>query len=132
MTDDTVRDRHDIGAEIDDDGFDVAGVEPTPNCTLNEAEADQRRAFFESELLPHLQGFDLLDGGFRLDLAYSDEALAATTTLVRYENVCCSFAAFDLSVPADGGTITLEMTGLEDVADALGETLLDQLEAAGE
>lgn len=133
MTEERVRDRHDIGSEFDGDetGFDLDDMEPTPNCTLNETEAEQRRAFFESELLAHLQGFDLLEDGFRLALAYSDEALSAATTLVRYENLCCSFAAFELSVPGDGETITLEMTGLTDVADALGPTLIEQLEAAG-
>lgn len=101
-------------------------------CTLDEAEAEERAEWVESEFVPHLEAVEELDDGYVQVFPDTDEALAAVLTAVRLESRCCSDESFALEVPADEDEIRLTITGPEGTKELARRGFFERFEDAPE
>ena len=104
--------------------------EPPPSCapcrrTLAEARAQRRKllpdliatAQVVSGLKRHTSAGMLT--GLRLRFQYREGLVATLTELAETEQAACSILKFKISMPPQGGMITLEMTGPEGTREML-------------
>jgi hypothetical protein len=61
--------------------------------------------------------------GYALELAATDAAVAAATTIIQIERRCCPFLRFELTVGAATGLVRLTLTGAPGVRDFLATWL---------
>ena len=80
-------------------------------CSLSAPELRERRRTVLAELRAHVQRVRELPDGYALDLATSDDALAAATTMIRLERRCCPFLRFTLTVEPADAAIEVALTG---------------------
>ena len=94
-------------------------AEPAVACTLGEPELRARRAELEAAFAGAITGVEELADGYRLRLTSRDGLLATVAHFIELERACCPFLTFTLTAPADGGEITLAMTGAPAAKDFL-------------
>lgn len=80
-------------------------------CTLGPAALKARRENLLNALLPHARERCALPDGYRLRFAAESEILQQIVRAVEAERQCCRFLQFTISVEADSGPITLDLTG---------------------
>jgi hypothetical protein len=80
-------------------------------CTLDPASLKTRREGLLTNLLRRADAHEDLPEGHRLRFAAGDDTLALITRVVEGERQCCRFLRFQITLEADEGPITLELTG---------------------
>lgn len=80
-------------------------------CTLPPAAIRASREGLLSELLRRANSHEETEDGHRLHFAPDDDALFTIARAVNAERQCCRFLRFRVTVEADGGPISLELTG---------------------
>jgi hypothetical protein len=85
--------------------------DPPIACTLSEPELREREQTVLAAFRTHVRSVVARADGYALELAPSDEAIAAAATLIRVERRCCRFVRFALTVEPDGGRVELILTG---------------------
>ena len=85
--------------------------EPPIACTLSGPERRERAAITLAALRAHVRHVESRPDGYALELAASDEAIAAAATLIQLERRCCPFLRFALTVEPGGGVVQLALTG---------------------
>ena len=80
-------------------------------CTLSGLERRERESTTLAALRKHVCHTDARPDGYALELAMSDEALAAATALIQLERRCCPFLRFALTVEPGGDLVQLALTG---------------------
>ena len=82
-------------------------------CTLSPEALRTRRQGLLAELVQRADAHHVLDRGYRLSFAASDETLALLAQAVTAERHCCQFLRFQITVEPGGGPVTLELSGPE-------------------
>jgi hypothetical protein len=80
-------------------------------CTLSEAETVQREQTLVAALRTHVRRVSEREDGYAIELAPTDEAIAAATTLIQLERSCCPFLRFRLTVEPGGALVELALGG---------------------
>lgn len=92
-------------------------------CALSEPELHERERTVLAALRAHVHDVAARPDGFALELATSDEAIAAATALIQVERRCCPFLRFALTVEPGEGLVTLTLTGPSGVREFLSTWL---------
>jgi hypothetical protein len=80
-------------------------------CALGPAALQARRQGLLTDIVRRADKHDVLDDGYRLRFAPTDDILTTIARVVEAERHCCRFLRFDITVEPDGGPIWLELTG---------------------
>ena len=88
-------------------------------CTLSPAALQARRDSLLSTLLQRAIERRELANGLRLCFAANSDTLGQIARAIDAERQCCRFLQFTLTVEADGGPMTLELTGPEGTREFL-------------
>ena len=80
-------------------------------CTLSPEALRTRRDGLLADLLRRADHHELLEEGLRLGFSADDDTLATISRVVDAERQCCRFLRFVITVEADGGAISLELSG---------------------
>jgi len=78
------------------------------NCSLTDAEFEERRALARNSLLPHIVETKKLDSGLELTFPETDTLRSSVETFVTLERQCCRFLTFTITPPNIGLTLTVE------------------------
>jgi hypothetical protein len=89
-------------------------------CTLSPEALKARRENLVGALLRRATERTELDDGVRLRFAADADILVEIARTVDAERQCCRFLSFAITVSADGGPITLDLTGPAGTRDFLG------------
>jgi hypothetical protein len=92
-------------------------------CTLSGPELRERERTVLAELRAHTRAVREHPDGYVLELARSDEALAAAAATIRLERRCCPFLRFTLTVEPGDGAIELALTGAPGTREFLSRWL---------
>src|SRR5207253_10808505 len=76
-------------------------------CSLSTPERRERQRTTLAVFRTHARTVTERADGYAVELAPSDEALAAATELIRLERRCCPFLRFTLTVEPGSGAVTL-------------------------
>lgn len=93
-------------------------------CTLSPSALKARREGLLARVATHSKERIEVEGGYRFEFDPDEAALLLIARMIDAERQCCRFLRFDLSVPADGRRMSLEVTGpsgTRDFLDALFE-----------
>jgi hypothetical protein len=88
-------------------------------CTLSAAQIQERERTVFTELRQHARRVTERGDGYAIELAPTDEAIAAATTLIQLERRCCPFLCFTLTVAPGGALVELALTGAPGARDLL-------------
>jgi hypothetical protein len=91
-------------------------------CTLTAAELKQRRAGLLPGLLARARERHPVSNGYRWLLSPADD-LSALIPVIETERRCCRFLRFVVSAEADGGPLSLEVTGPPGTREFLDQLL---------
>jgi len=80
-------------------------------CTLSGPELREREATTLAALRAQVRHVDSRPDGYALELATSDEVIAAAAALIQLERRCCPFLRWALTVEPGGGPVQLAVTG---------------------
>jgi hypothetical protein len=80
-------------------------------CTLGPTALAARRQGLLSELLRRAETHEELPDGHRLSFVPAEDTLALILKTVEAERQCCRFLRFQITVEADGGPVSVELTG---------------------
>jgi hypothetical protein len=80
-------------------------------CTLSPEALNVRRAILLKALFQRASEHIDLPNGCRLRFAGDSEILLDIARMVEAERHCCRFLQFTIAVDADGGPITLDLSG---------------------
>lgn len=80
-------------------------------CTLSEPERRKRRETVLAAFGAHARAVEARPDGYVVELAATDEAIAAATALIVAERACCAFLRFDLTVDAPAKRAQLTLSG---------------------
>lgn len=80
-------------------------------CTLSEPELHERERTVLAALRAHVRTVAGRPDGYALELALTDEAIAAATALIQVERRCCRFLRFALTVEPGATSAQLALTG---------------------
>jgi hypothetical protein len=92
-------------------------------CRLSEPEVRERERTVFAALRSQTCHVAECADGYVLELAPSDEALAAATALIQLERTCCPFLRFTLTVEPGEAGVRLALTGGPGVREFLGAWL---------
>jgi hypothetical protein len=92
-------------------------------CTLSPETVATRRAELLPGLVRQAEAVENLPDGLRLRFAPSDETLAAITSTIAAERLCCRFLRFEMTVEPDGGPFFLSVRGPEGARDFLAAVI---------
>jgi hypothetical protein len=92
-------------------------------CTLPEAELRERERTVLAALGAQVRKVEARPDGYALELAATDEAVAAATTFIQLERRCCQFLRFELTIDAATGPVRLTLTGPQGARDFLATWL---------
>ena len=92
-------------------------------CTLSGPEMREREQTVLAALRAHVQTVTSRSDGYALELAATDEAIAAATALIQVERRCCPFLRFDLIVAPGETSVQLALTGPPGVREFLAPWL---------
>lgn len=96
---------------VDDRGDNHRMADLPIACTLSPAALKARRDDLLGALLRCSTECSDLPNGLRLCFAPGGQMLADVARAVDAERQCCRFLSFTITVDADGGPITLDLTG---------------------
>jgi hypothetical protein len=82
-------------------------------CTLKPGDLTTRRAELLPGLVARASAREALPDGWRFVFAADSDTLKAIADVIDAERQCCRFLQFQLTVPASGAPITLDVTGPE-------------------
>ncbi|AHG05377.1 hypothetical protein HALDL1_14095 [Halobacterium sp. DL1] len=105
-------------------------TESDVTCTIDPEDAQERRAWAQDALVPHVERTEQLDDG--VALVFEDAALEAVAELVRNEAVCCSFADFRIDYRPPYDTVRLAVTGPDGAADLFREGFVEGFDGVPE
>ena len=88
-------------------------------CSLDHRALAQRQSDLRVSVLADATSTERLPDGYRWTFAASEHLLARIAAVVEGERLCCRFLSFQLQAGADGGAVTLEVTGPAGTADFL-------------
>ncbi len=80
-------------------------------CTLFPDALKTRRDGLLAELLQRADHHELTEQGLRVRFAPTTAAIATLARVVDAERQCCRFLRFVITVEADGGPVSLELSG---------------------
>jgi len=111
---DEIRDR--VAALIDARGWrrrssSAQSADRPVACTLSPAALEARRENLLNALLQQTSERRELPNGYRLRFAADNDVLTRIARAIDAERQCCRFLQFAITVEADGGPITLDLTG---------------------
>ena len=86
-------------------------------CSLDPAALASRRTGLLRELVGQAASRSELPSGHRLTFAASTVALELIAAVIDAERQCCRFLTFQLTVPPDGATFVLDLTGPADTRE---------------
>lgn len=92
-------------------------------CTLSGSERRDRRQAVLAPLHAHVRNVVARSDGYALELATTDEAIAAATAVIQVERRCCRFLRFTLTVEPDDGVVRLVLTGPQGTREFLAAWL---------
>lgn len=92
-------------------------------CALSPAALRARREGLLSALVRRAVDRQASANGCRLRFEAADDILATIAEAVEAERQCCRFLTFQISVEADGGPISLELSGPPGTAEFLDALL---------
>jgi hypothetical protein len=98
-------------------------------CTLTPDTVRTRRAGLLPGLAAHAETREPLPDGYRLAFVASSETLSAILRTIDAERQCCRFLTFTVTVNADGGVVTVDLSGPSGTREFL-DALLDDGAAA--
>ena len=86
-------------------------------CDMSVLSPSERRTHLATsrELFSKLQAIKELVDGYEFQLADDPNALIKLAEFVTFEKLCCPFLNFTIGVEAEGGPVTLRLTGREGV-----------------
>ena len=84
-------------------------------CDMSVLSPAQRQAHLENsrELFANVQAIRELPDGYEFQLADDPNAVVKVAEFVTLEKLCCPFLNFVINVEAEGGPVTLRLTGRE-------------------
>jgi len=94
-------------------------------CSLSPAALTARRESLLNTLAHRATARTELPNGYRLQFESGGDLLALTAQVIDAERQCCRFLQFSLTVEADEGPVTLDLTGPPGTRDFLA-SLFDQ------
>src|SRR5262245_4818635 len=94
-------------------------------CTLSPAALQARRENLLNALLRRASERGELPDGYRLRFAAESDVIGQIAAAVDAERQCCRFLQFSITIEADGGPITLDLTGPSGTREFLG-AMFDQ------
>jgi len=80
-------------------------------CSLSAAELREREQTVLEAFGTRVRSVEARPDGYAIEVAPTDEGVAAATAVIQIERICCPFLRFDLTVEAQGGTVQLTLTG---------------------
>jgi hypothetical protein len=88
-------------------------------CSLTPEDLRSRRDTLLPGLIRRADRVSDLDNGLRLEFKSRSGLLAEVAQIMEQERGCCGFLRFQLTVEAEGGAITLDVTGPEGTREVL-------------
>jgi hypothetical protein len=92
-------------------------------CTLSAPELRERERTVLAALRRHVVTVSAQADGYALELAPTDEAIAAAATVIQVERQCCPFLRFALTAAPGPGPVHLVLTGGPGVREFLAPWL---------
>src|SRR5687767_9276319 len=92
-------------------------------CTLSEPELRDREKTVLKSFGAQVRRVEARSDGYTIEVAATDEGLAAAMALIQVERLCCPFLRFDLAVEAEAGPVRLALTGPPGVREFLATWL---------
>ena len=92
-------------------------------CTLSEPELREREKTVLEAFGAQMRRVEPGSDGYTIEVAASDEGLAAAMAVIQVERLCCPFLRFDLTVEAAAGPVRLALTGPPGVKEFLATWL---------
>ena len=80
-------------------------------CTLSPDALKTRRDGLLADLLQRAEHHELTEDGLRVRFVPAADTVATLARVVDAERQCCRFLRFVIAVEADGGPISLELSG---------------------
>lgn len=80
-------------------------------CSLTDAPMLERERTVLADFGGHVIGVESRGEGYVVEIRRTDGALAAATSLISVERICCPFLKFQLTVEPGGGPMRLTMSG---------------------
>lgn len=80
-------------------------------CTLSAPELREREQTVLKAFGTHVRKVEARLDGYTIEVAATDEGIAAAMALVQVERLCCPFLRFDLTVEASAGAVRLALSG---------------------
>lgn len=102
-------------------------------CTLTDGGMDERLAWAEANLVPHLDRVETRSDGFSMVFDRTPAAYTAVSEMAWKESQCCSWATFAVELPDDEETVrwnarATSEEGLSFFLDSLDDHLGDGVE----
>jgi hypothetical protein len=91
-------------------------------CSLTAPELQERRTTVLQKVRRAVIEIKELENGYSYSVPSTSEWLGELASLVELERQCCPFLQFRLTVAANGGPLSLEMTGPEGTKEFLLNT----------
>ena len=92
-------------------------------CTLSAPELREREKTVLKSFGAQVRRVEARPDGYTIQVAATDEGLAAAMALIQVERLCCPFLRFDLAVEAGAGPVRLALTGPPGVKEFLAPWL---------
>lgn len=80
-------------------------------CTLTGPELREREETVLKAFGAHVRRVEARPDGYLVEIAPTDDAIAAATAVIQVERLCCAFLRFDLTVDAPMGRAYLTLSG---------------------
>jgi hypothetical protein len=91
-------------------------------CSLTAPELQERRSTVLQKVRRAVIDTKELEDGYSYSFPSTSEWLGELAGLIELERQCCLFLQFRITIAANGGPLSLEMTGPEGTKDFLAST----------
>ena len=92
-------------------------------CTLSGPELREREKTVLTAFGTQVRKVEARPDGYVIEVAATDEGIAAAMALIQVERLCCPFLRFDLRVEAQAGPVQLALSGPPGVREFLATWL---------
>jgi hypothetical protein len=93
-------------------------------CSLGSGELNAKRTELLPALVERAATREMLSAGYRLTFTADADLIQLIARVIDAERQCCRFLQFQLTVPASGGQVTLDVTGPNGTREFLEGTIL--------